>query len=119
MKQVTTIWTCNALLILGLGVLAHGQSPSQQTPAPSSPQNSSQPQPAASASTTPQQPAATLRTSSRMVTVEVVVRDHHGEPVLGLTKDDFQVYEQIASKREQHPQKIAVFRALTAVEIAA
>ncbi len=91
------------VLMLGAGLLTYGQSSSQQTSAPSSTQGSAQPQAAASAvpGPTAQQPATTLRTSSRMVTVEVVARDHHGEAVSGLTADDFQVFEQIASKREQ------------------
>lgn len=54
-----------------------------------------------------------------MVTVEVVARDHHGQPISGLTKDDFQVVEQIAGKREQHPQQIATFRAVNVAELAA
>ena len=109
------------VLMLGAGLLTYGQSASQQTSAPSSTPSSSQPQAAASAvpATTPQQPAATLRTSSRMVTVEVVARDHRGETVSGLTADDFQVFEQIASKREQRPQKIAAFHAVSVTEIAA
>src|ERR1041385_3944118 len=64
-------------------------------------------------------PAATFKAASRMVTVEVVARDHHGMPISGLTKDDFQVFEQIGGKRAQHPQKIAAFRAVTVAEIAA
>src|SRR5438552_3241290 len=109
------------VLMLGAGLLTYGQSASQQTSAPSSTPSSSQPQAAASAvpATTPQQPAATLRTSSRIVTVEVVARDHRGETVSGLTADDFQVFEQIASKREQRPQKIAAFHAVSVTEIAA
>jgi len=109
------------VLMLGAGLLTYGQSSSQQTSAPSSTQGSAQPQAAASAvpGPTAQQPATTLRTSSRMVTVEVVARDHHGEAVSGLTADDFQVFEQIASKREQRPQKIAAFHAVSVTEIAA
>ena len=30
----------------------------------------------------------------RVVNVDVVVRDHHGNPVSGLTKDDFEVFEE-------------------------
>src|SRR6266496_2613983 len=54
-----------------------------------------------------------------MVAVEVVARDHQGHPMTGLTAEDFQVSEQIAGKREQHPQKIAAFRAVSVAEIAA
>ena len=72
----------------------------------------------ATAASTPA-PAATFKASSRMVAVEVVARDHKGQPIAGLTADDFQVSEQIAGKREQHPQKIAAFRAVSVAEIAA
>ena len=66
------------VLMLGAGLLTYGQSASQVSPASSSMPSSAQPQAAASAipGVTAQQPAATLRTSSRMVTVEVVARDH-------------------------------------------
>ena len=66
-----------------------------------------------------QQPTATFQAATRMVTVEVVARDHQGHPITGLTAADFQVLEQIAPKHDQHPQKIAVFRAVTVTEIAA
>jgi hypothetical protein len=65
------------------------------------------------------QPTATFQAATRMVTVEVVARDHQGHPIIGLTVADFQVLEQIAPKHNQHPQKIAVFRAVTVTEIAA
>src|SRR5438552_19215815 len=89
------------VLMLGAGLLTYGQSASKQTAAPSSTPSSSQPQAAASAvpATTPQQPAATLRTSSRMVTVEVVARDHPGAPVSGSTAHDLHVVALLASTR--------------------
>ncbi len=70
------------------------------------------------ASPSPQQPAATLHRSTRMVTLEVVARDHHGKPIFGLSASDFEVFEQIASKRERHPQKIAAFRAVSVADLA-
>jgi VWFA-related protein len=60
-----------------------------------------------------------MRSFSRMVTIEVVARDHHGGPVTGLSAADFQVSEQIAGNKERHPQKIAAFRAVSISEIAA
>ena len=69
------------------------------------------------ASPSPQQPAATLHRSTRMVTLEVVARDHHGKPIFGLSASDFEVFEQIASKRERHPQKIAAFRAVSVADL--
>jgi len=41
----------------------------------------------------PQQPNA-IRVQSTLVDVNVVVRDAHGQPISGLTKDDFQVFDQ-------------------------
>lgn len=61
----------------------------------------------------------TFHANTRIVTLEVVARDHHGQPVLGLTADDFQITEQIGSKHDQHLQKIASFRAITVTDIAA
>jgi VWFA-related protein len=74
---------------------------------------------AAAPSSTPPQPAATFQVSTRLVTVEVVARDHHGQSITGLTADDFQVFEQVGRKKEQHPQKIAAFRAVSVTELAA
>jgi VWFA-related protein len=66
-----------------------------------------------------QQEIPTFKASTRLVSVEVVARDHKGQAVPGLTAGDFQVFEQIAPKREQHPQKISAFRATSVHEIAA
>jgi len=68
-------------------------------------------------SSSPQPP--TFQSKTRLVTVEVVARDHHGQPVHGLTAADFQVFEQIEPKRDQHPQKIAVFHPVDMAAIAA
>jgi VWFA-related protein len=65
-----------------------------------------------------QQPP-TLKSNTRLVTLEVVARDHHGRPVQGLTADDFQVFEQIEPKRDQRRQKIAVFHPVDIAAIAA
>jgi VWFA-related protein len=54
-----------------------------------------------------------------MVTVEVSARDSKGHPVPGLTVDDFQVFEQIHPKKDQHPQKIAIFHQMNVATIAA
>jgi VWFA-related protein len=42
----------------------------------------------------PSEPEATLRINSRAVLVDVLVTDHDGNPVTGLTKGDFTVTEQ-------------------------
>jgi VWFA-related protein len=65
------------------------------------------------------QPAATFKVTTRMVTLEVVARDHRGKPVPGLTANDFQVFEEIGWTKEKHPQKIAAFRAVSLADIAA
>ena len=54
-----------------------------------------------------------------MVSVEVVAKDHQGHALTGLTADDFQVFEKIEGKHEQHPEKIAAFRAISVTELAA
>ena len=67
----------------------------------------------------PSSQQSTFRASTRLVTIEVVARDHRGQPVHGLTAGDFQVFEQVAPKRDQRPQKIAVFQAVDIATIAA
>jgi VWFA-related protein len=54
----------------------------------------------------PSQPVATFKVATHLVTVEVVVRDHDGHPVPGLTGKDFQVFEEILPRKKQLPQKI-------------
>src|SRR5579863_2005148 len=52
-----------------------------------------------SAPGTPDQaPVPTLKVSTRMVSLEVVARDHDGHPVRGLTAKDFQITEQVAPR---------------------
>jgi VWFA-related protein len=41
----------------------------------------------------PYSPSAAIRAESRLVQLEVVVRDNHGRAATGLTKDDFAVYD--------------------------
>jgi VWFA-related protein len=41
----------------------------------------------------PYAPQSAIRVQTRMVELEVVVRDNHGRPVPGLTEDDFTVYD--------------------------
>jgi len=56
---------------------------------------------------TPEQ-AGTIHVESTMVPVNVVVRDSHGKPVSGLTKEDFQLFDQ------GKPQTISQFSVETA-----
>ena len=52
-----------------------------------------------------QQPAYTLSVSSQLVTLDVVVNDKSGQPVRGLKRDDFAIYE------DDIPQPIVSFEA--------
>src|SRR5258705_8598999 len=54
-----------------------------------------------------------LRSNSRLVTVDVVVTDRHGNIIPGLTANDFQVFEQIPGKKGQQEQKISQFEFVT------
>jgi VWFA-related protein len=54
-----------------------------------------------------QEPAAVLKVTTRLVTVDVVARDRHGNPVRDLTPNDFQIAEQTGSHKAQ--QQIASF----------
>jgi VWFA-related protein len=58
------------------------------------------------AAQTPQE-TPVFRTSTAAVMVDVVVRDRAGQPVVGLTREDFEVFEDSA------PQRIIDFEALT------
>lgn len=48
-------------------------------------------------------PTATIKVSTRLVTVDVIVQDKKNQPVPGLTKDDFALFE------DDQPQTISVF----------
>ncbi|MGH9158891.1 MAG: VWA domain-containing protein [Vicinamibacteraceae bacterium] len=86
-------------------VQAQPSAPPRQTPAndqsQSPPSTTSQP----SSSSAPQQPPSTavFRTEVNYVEVDVSVTDEKGNFVRGLTRDDFQIFE------EKIPQKIATF----------
>ncbi len=83
-----------AVLVSFGGALFARQSVSQNPPAPrSSPTTSEQ----------PPSDAATLRVTSRLVQVNVIVQDKDGNPVTDLTKDDFTLFD----KGQQ--QQIALF----------
>lgn len=48
-------------------------------------------------------PTTTIKVSTRLVTVDVIVQDKKNQPVTGLSKDDFQLFE------DGQPQTISVF----------
>lgn len=54
-----------------------------------------------------------LRANTHLVTVDVVVTDHHGKIVPDLTAKDFEVYEQVAGKKGQQEEKISQFEFVT------
>jgi VWFA-related protein len=58
----------------------------------------------------PQEPSAVLKVTTRLVTVDVVARDHHGNAVRDLRQGDFQIFEQAGSRKMA--QQIASFRLL-------
>ncbi len=63
-------------------------------------------------------PSLTLHTYSRMVTLEVVVKDSKGNHVTGLKREDFQVFEQTPSKsKAKSEQKIASFREISMADL--
>jgi hypothetical protein len=76
------------------------QIPAQQQPAVSQGPNTL-------ASQTANQAPSPIRATTRLVQVSVIVHDKHGNPIAGLTKDDFVVFD------EKKPQAIQVFLAET------
>ena len=60
--------------------------------------------------TPPQEPSVVLKVTTRLVTIDVVARDHHGNAIRDLKQDDFQVFEQAGSHKAA--QQIASFRLL-------
>ena len=64
----------------------------QTAPIPAPRQNPSAAQQSSSQQTPPSN--APLKSSTRLVTVDVVVTDSHGAPVRGLKKEDFQIIEE-------------------------
>jgi VWFA-related protein len=65
---------------------------------------------AAQTGTPPQEPSVVLKVTTRLVTIDVVARDHHGNAIRDLKQDDFQVFEQAGSRKTS--QQIASFRLL-------
>jgi len=57
-----------------------------------------------------QEPPTVLKVTTRLITVDVVARDHHGDAVRDLKSGDFQIIEQAGSHKSQ--EQIASFRLL-------
>jgi VWFA-related protein len=81
-------------VLICLGILVHAQ----QTTAPANAGPSGRPA-----------EVPTFKATTRLVTVDVVARDKHGHVVPDLTEKDFQVFEQLATKKGEHEQKINGF----------
>jgi VWFA-related protein len=58
-------------------------------------------------------PTTVFRSTTRLVTIDVVAKDKHGHMVPGLTAQDFQVFEQVPPKHGDQEQKIANFLAVS------
>jgi VWFA-related protein len=68
---------------------------------------------------TPPAPSLTVHSYSRMVTLEVVVKDAKGNHVTGLKPEDFQVFEQTPSmSKAKREQRIASFREVSMADLA-
>jgi VWFA-related protein len=66
----------------------------------------------------PPAPSLTLRTYSRLVTLEVVAKDSKGNHVTGLKPEDFEIFEQTPSKsKAKREQKIATFREVSMADV--
>lgn len=59
-----------------------------------------------------------IKTTTRMVTVQVLVRDKKGQPVPGINENEFQIFEQVPPKKDQRLQKIAAFQFVSVAAIA-
>jgi len=58
---------------------------------------------AAAGAQTSSQPDVILKATTRLIQVNVIVRDHHGDPVRDLKKEDFQIFDN------GKPQPVSVF----------
>ncbi len=94
-------------MFLASGLLCFAQSGDQNT----HPSGSVPPQPISKHSQA-DAPSFTFKVVTRMVIVEVVVRDREDNPVRDLTAKDLKVFETIGDSKEL-PEKIASFRPVT------
>jgi VWFA-related protein len=79
-------------LALCAGVASNG-APQNAAPQNPAPQTAAQPS-ATQQNAPPAKPAPAIRAVTRLIQVSVLVHDKHGEPVTGLTKDDFTVLDE-------------------------
>ena len=89
---VLAIIASGSMLVSGQGPGRGGQAPGRQAPPPQQP--------------APQEPIATFRAGVRAIQIDAVVTDEDGNPVRGLTIDDFEITER------GKPQPITTFEAV-------
>jgi VWFA-related protein len=104
------LWSSLLISTLGLTLPAVAQTPATPPPVlPPAPQQAMQP--TMQMGGDPSESAMTLKTYSRMVTLELVVTDAKGHHINNLKQDNFKVFEQNrATEGQKHEQKIAEFR---------
>ncbi len=104
--RLISVFACAATMVLPC-IAQDSIAQSQSQPAQAQPQQAGvQASPTQAAS-----PGYTLRTYSRMVSLELVVKDSKGNHIQGLKPEDFQILEQTPAKSgDKRPQKIAEFR---------
>jgi VWFA-related protein len=89
MKQPLVILACSAALVLISWTAVLRAAPQSQVPPP--PAAKTQTPPADSA--TPQTPTPSLRVVQQMVQVDIIAKDHEGNPIKNLKQSDFTVYD--------------------------
>jgi VWFA-related protein len=95
---VLAIVASGSILVSGQGPGRGGQLPGRELPGRETPQQPQQP--------APQEPIATFRSSVRAIQIDAVVTDENGNPVRGLTEEDFEITER------GKPQPITTFEAV-------
>lgn len=81
-------------------------------------QVSQPPSPPSQPATNSPAPVVTFQSSTRLVTVEVVARDHSGRHVTGLAAGDFQVFEETPGRgKTKREQKIAALREIKIADL--
>jgi len=108
--RILSVWFAAVLLILTAS-FAHGQVQESQT-------SGAVPSAAQSSPEAPQT-VPLIKVTTRLVTLQVLVRDRKGHPVPGLTAKDFQVFEQVPPKKDRKPQQITAFQFVDIASIAA
>ena len=102
----TILWTAIILLAFGTARSVETYKPARvfaqnSSTAPIAPAAAQPPAPAQSPAAN--QAPSPIRSATRLVQVSVVAHDKHGNPITGLTKDDFLLFD------EKKPQAIQVF----------